>query len=39
LDAEAELGALFLNGKEGMIFHLTVEELGHPQQKKTHTLQ
>jgi len=31
--AEAELGALFLNCKEGMIFHLTLEELGHPQPK------
>ena len=29
--AEAELGALFLNCKEGMIFRLTLEELGHPQ--------
>ncbi len=29
--AEAELGALFLNCKEGMIFPLTLEELGHPQ--------
>ena len=28
--AEAELGALFLNCKEGMIFCLTLEELGHP---------
>jgi hypothetical protein len=26
---EAELGALFLNCKEGMIFRLTLEELGH----------
>ncbi len=31
--AEAELGALFLNYKEGMIFWLTLEELGHPQPK------
>jgi hypothetical protein len=31
--AEAELGALFLNCKEGMIFCLTLEELGHPQPK------
>jgi hypothetical protein len=30
---EAELGALFLNCKEGMIFRLTLEELGHPQPK------
>ena len=33
--AEAELGALFLNCKEGMIFQLTLKELGHPQ-PKTH---
>jgi hypothetical protein len=31
--AEAELGALFLNCKEGIILHLTLEELGHPQPK------
>ena len=31
--AEAELGALFLNCKEGMIFHLTLKEIGHPQPK------
>jgi hypothetical protein len=29
--AEAELGALFLNCKEGITFRLTLEELGHPQ--------
>ena len=29
--AEAELGALFLNCKEGMIFRMALEELGHPQ--------
>ena len=29
--AEAELGALFLNMKEGRIFRLVLEELGHPQ--------
>ncbi len=29
--AEAELGALFLNCKEGIIFRLTLKELGHPQ--------
>ncbi len=29
--AEAELGALFMNCKEGIIFWLTLEELGHPQ--------
>jgi hypothetical protein len=28
--AEAELRTLFLNCKEGMIFRLTLEELGHP---------
>ncbi len=31
LAAEAELDALFLNCKEGIIFQLTLEELGHPQ--------
>ncbi len=31
--AKAELGALFLNCKEGMIFCMTLEELGHPQPK------
>jgi len=30
---EAELGALFLNCKEGIIFRLTLKELGHPQPK------
>jgi hypothetical protein len=29
--AKAELCALFLNCKEGIIFRLTLEELGHPQ--------
>ncbi len=30
--AEAELGALFMNCQEGMIFKATIEEdLGHPQ--------
>jgi hypothetical protein len=33
LAAEAELGTLFSNYKEGMIFRLTLEELGHPQPK------
>jgi len=28
---EVELGVLFLNIKEGRIFQLTLEELGHPQ--------
>jgi len=31
--AEAELGALFFNCKEGIIFRLTLEKLGHPQPK------
>ncbi len=31
--AKAELGALFHNCKEGMIFRLTLEELGHTQPK------
>jgi hypothetical protein len=31
--AEAELGALFLNCKEGIISCMTLEELGHPQPK------
>jgi hypothetical protein len=31
--AEAELGALFLNCQEGMIFKLTLEDLGHKQPK------
>ncbi len=31
LAAKAELGALFLNCKEGIIFQLTLEELGYPQ--------
>ncbi len=30
---EAELGALFLNCQEGMIFWLTLEDFGHPQPK------
>ncbi len=29
--AEAELGALFMNSHEGMIFKATLEDLGHPQ--------
>ena len=29
--AEAKLGALFLNAKEGQIIRLTLQELGHPQ--------
>jgi hypothetical protein len=31
--AKAKLSALFLNCKEGMIFQLALEELGHPQPK------
>jgi hypothetical protein len=31
--AEAELGALFLHCQEGMIFRLTLEDLGHLQTK------
>ena len=31
--AEAELGALFLNCQEGIIFRTTLEDLGHPQPK------
>jgi hypothetical protein len=37
--AEAKLGTLFLNCKEGMIFRLTLEELGHPQPKNTYPFQ
>jgi hypothetical protein len=33
LASKAELGALFLNCQEGMIFKLTLEDLGHPQPK------
>ena len=29
--AEAKLGALFMNAKEGRILRLILEELGHPQ--------
>ena len=29
--AEAELGALFINCKEGIIMRLTLQEMGHPQ--------
>jgi hypothetical protein len=29
--AEAELGALFLNAKEGIVVPMTLEEMGHPQ--------
>jgi hypothetical protein len=30
---EAELGALFLNCQEGMIFKTSLKDLGHPQPK------
>jgi hypothetical protein len=33
LAAEAKLGALFLNCQEGMIFKLTLKDLGHPRPK------
>jgi hypothetical protein len=29
--AEAEIGAVFINAKEGAVLHTTLEELGHPQ--------
>mgnify|MGYP006183795327 CR=1 FL=1 len=29
--AEAKLGALFVNAKEGSVIHLILQELGHPQ--------
>jgi hypothetical protein len=29
--AEAEIGAVFINAKEGAVFRTTLEELGHPQ--------
>ena len=29
--AEADLGALFMNAKEGRLIRLTLKELGHPQ--------
>ena len=29
--AKAELGALFMNVKQGQIMRLTLEEMGHPQ--------
>jgi hypothetical protein len=28
---EAEIGAFFINSKEGAVLHTTLEELGHPQ--------
>jgi hypothetical protein len=29
--AEAEIGAVFINAKEGAVLHTALEELGHPQ--------
>jgi hypothetical protein len=29
--AEAEIGAVFINSKEGAVLRTTLEELGHPQ--------
>jgi hypothetical protein len=31
LAAEAEIGAVFINDKEGAVLRTTLEELGHPQ--------
>jgi hypothetical protein len=31
LAAEAEIGAVFINAKEGAVLRTTLEELGHPQ--------
>jgi hypothetical protein len=31
LAAEAEIGAVFINAKEGAVLHTTLQELGHPQ--------
>ena len=30
-EAEAELGGLFINAKEGEVLRTTLEEIGHPQ--------
>jgi hypothetical protein len=35
LAAEAEIGAVFINAKEGAVLHTTLEELGHPQPPHT----
>jgi hypothetical protein len=32
--AEAEIGAVFINSKEGAVLRTTLEELGHPQPPK-----
>jgi hypothetical protein len=34
LAAEAEIGAVFINAKEGAVLRTTLEELGHPQPPK-----
>jgi hypothetical protein len=31
LAAEAEIGAVFINAKEGAVLHTSLQELGHPQ--------
>jgi hypothetical protein len=31
LAAKAEIGAVFINAKEGAVLHTTLEEVGHPQ--------
>jgi hypothetical protein len=33
--SEAEIGAVFLNAKEGTVLRTTLEELGHPQHPTT----
>jgi hypothetical protein len=33
--AEAEIGAVFINVKEGAVLRTTLEELGHPQPPRT----
>jgi hypothetical protein len=33
--AEAEIGAVFINAKEGAVLRTTLEELGHPQPPHT----
>jgi hypothetical protein len=35
LAAEAEIGAVFINAKEGAVLRITLEELGHPQPPHT----
>ena len=36
--AEAKLGALFLNCKQATIFRLTLEEMGHPSNRRQYTV-